>query len=133
MRPLHLYPIGSVCNGRRELAPPDSFRETESTILFEGLPPGVLDGLEPGEDIVVLFWFHRRQGYFPKVHPKGDPRRPLKGVFATCAPQRPNPIGVSRCTLLKVDHDSIQVRGLDALDGTPVLDIKPFAMGAKGS
>lgn len=131
MRPLHLYPVGHVHNGRIKPAPPESFKETESMILLEGMAPETLDGLEPGMDLVVLFWFDRRQGFYPKVHPKGDPHRPLKGVFATCAPQRPNPIGVTRCVLLERGETWLRVKGLDALDGTPVLDIKPFAMGAE--
>ena len=133
MKGLHLYPIGFVSNDRKETAAPESFAETESTLHLVGLPQEVLDGLEPGQDILVLFWFHRRQGYAPKVHPKGDPRRPLRGVLATCAPQRPNPIGATRCRLIEVGPASLRVRGLDALDGTPLLDIKPFAMGEGGA
>ena len=131
MRGLHLYPIGFVSNDKKEPAPPDSFAETESTLHLVGLPSTVLDGLEAGQDILVLFWFDRRQGYAPRVHPRGDLSRPLRGVFATCAPQRPNPIGATRCQLLEVGEASLLVRGLDALDGTPLLDIKPFAMERK--
>ena len=77
--------------------------------------------------IVVLFQFH--QSGKPtdlKVHPRGDPARPKRGIFATCSPVRPNPIGLTTVRLLECRGNELTVRGLDAIDGTPVLDIKPY-------
>lgn len=131
MKGLPLFPVGSVRSPIREMTDPEHFREIRSEIHLEELPAEILTGLEPGRDILVLFWFDRLRGFSLQVHPRGDQRRPLKGVFATCSPQRPNPIGATRCRLEKVEGTTLYVRGLDAVDGTPVLDIKPFAYSEK--
>jgi len=81
--------------------------------------------LHPGDRIIVLTWLHLGSRDVLAVHPRGDPRRPLTGVFATRSPDRPNPIGLHPVTIETVDEDAISVRGLEAIDGTPVLDIKP--------
>lgn len=131
MKGLSLFPIGSVRSPIRERTDPDHFRGIRSEIHLDGLPPSVLEGMEPGQDILVVFWFDRLRGFSPQVHPRGDKNRPLKGVFATCSPQRPNPIGVTCCRLEGIEGTTLYVRDLDALDGTPVLDIKPFVYSGK--
>ena len=73
----------------------------------------------------MLTWLDRADRDVLKVHPRGDPTRPLAGVFATRSPHRPNPIGLHRVEVLGIEGTEIRVRGLEALDGTPVLDIKP--------
>ncbi|MBN1178024.1 MAG: tRNA (N6-threonylcarbamoyladenosine(37)-N6)-methyltransferase TrmO [Anaerolineae bacterium] len=83
-------------------------------------------GLEPGDDIVVLFYFHRSDGRPLQVHPRGDLSRPLRGVFATRSPARPNPIGVTTVRIRRIEGNVIEVVGLDAIDGTPILDIKQY-------
>jgi tRNA-Thr(GGU) m(6)t(6)A37 methyltransferase TsaA len=102
----------------------------------EGAPPAwleidpafieALDGLEAGQDIWILTWFHQSDRSVLKVHPRGEERNPLKGVFATRSPDRPNPVGLHRAMILGRDEAGrIQVDALEAIDGTPVIDIKP--------
>lgn len=83
-----------------------------------------LDGIQAGMTIVVLFWLHRASRDVLKVYPRGDRSRGLSGVFATRSPVRPNPIALSELTVLAVEGNRLQVRGLDVLDGTPIIDIK---------
>lgn len=83
-----------------------------------------LEGVEAGQTIMVLFWLHESSRDILKVHPRGNKDRPLRGVFSTRSPVRPNPIGVSELEVLTVDGTRIQVRGLDVLDKTPIIDIK---------
>jgi L-fuculose-phosphate aldolase len=83
-----------------------------------------LTGLEAGQEIMVVFYFHRSQGYELLQHPRGDRSRPRRGVFALHSPSRPNPIGVTVAELIAVEKNVLRVRGLDALNGTPVLDLK---------
>jgi L-fuculose-phosphate aldolase len=83
-----------------------------------------LDGIQAGMQIVVLFWLHRASRDVLKVYPRGDRSRGLSGVFATRSPVRPNPIALSELTVLAVEGNRLQVRGLDVLDGTPIIDIK---------
>ncbi|MFD2079630.1 tRNA-Thr(GGU) m(6)t(6)A37 methyltransferase TsaA [Actinopolymorpha cephalotaxi] len=97
----------------------------EATIVFA---PEVEDGLRdlrPGADVLVLTWLHLADRDVLAVHPRGDESRPLTGVFSTRSPDRPNPIGLHRVRVLAVDGTRIRVAGLEALDGTPVLDVKP--------
>ena len=75
----------------------------------------------------MLFYCHRASGYDLQVHPRGDPGQPLRGVFAVRSPCRPNPIGVTTARVRRVEGNVLEVIGLDALDGSPVLDIKGYA------
>ena len=84
-----------------------------------------LDGLSAGDDVIVLTWFHESQRSVMKVHPRSDPERPLTGVFATRSPDRPNPIGLHRVTILEIDGNRLHIAPIEAIDGTPVVDIKP--------
>ena len=85
-----------------------------------------LDGIQPGQDIWILTWLHEARRSVLKVHPRGELQNPLMGVFATRSPDRPNPIGLHRAKLVSREGDRIlQVHGLEAIDGTPVIDIKP--------
>jgi tRNA-Thr(GGU) m(6)t(6)A37 methyltransferase TsaA len=85
-----------------------------------------LDGLEVGQQIVILTWLHEAEREVLKVHPRGDKRNPLTGVFATRSPDRPNPVGLHRVTILGIESGRwLSVQGLEAIDGTPVVDIKP--------
>jgi tRNA-Thr(GGU) m(6)t(6)A37 methyltransferase TsaA len=81
--------------------------------------------LTAGVDVIVLTWLDRADRGVLSVHPRSDPDRPLQGVFTTRSPDRPNPIGLHRVRILDVEATRIQVEGLEALDRTPVLDIKP--------
>jgi tRNA-Thr(GGU) m(6)t(6)A37 methyltransferase TsaA len=85
-----------------------------------------LDGMEAGQDILILTWLHQAQRDVLKVHPRGDLKNPLTGVFATRSPDRPNPIGLHRVRLVSIENGRwLHVDGLEAIDGTPVVDIKP--------
>jgi tRNA-Thr(GGU) m(6)t(6)A37 methyltransferase TsaA len=85
-----------------------------------------LDGIKVGEDIWIFTWLHGAQRSVLKVHPRNDLRNPMKGVFATRSPDRPNPIGLHRTKVLSVEGDRwLQVQNLEAIDGTPIIDIKP--------
>ncbi len=85
-----------------------------------------LEGLFAGQEIIVLTWLDKGRRDLLRVHPRGNPEAPLKGVFATRSPHRPNPIGLHRVEILEIQRRGrIRVRPLEALDGTPVIDIKP--------
>jgi tRNA-Thr(GGU) m(6)t(6)A37 methyltransferase TsaA len=121
---LKLEPIGHVRNG---VISSRDFSDVVSEIeILPELVPGLYRLVE-SEEIDVIFLFDRNigQGYHLKLHPKGDPDNPEVGVFASRSPFRPNPIGLQRVQLLAIDGARVRVRGLDAFDGTPVLDIKP--------
>lgn len=97
----------------------------EATLVFEvGFAPG-LDGLAPGDEVLVLTWLDRASRDVLRVHPRGDTSRAEQGVFATRSPDRPNPIGLHRVTVLAIDGTRVRVSDLEALDGTPVVDVKP--------
>jgi len=97
----------------------------DAWLVFE---PDVLDGirdLQVGSDVIVLTWLDRGQRDTLVVHPRGDLTRPPTGVFSTRSPDRPNPIGLHRVTILAIDGPRVQMRDLEALDGTPIVDVKP--------
>jgi tRNA-Thr(GGU) m(6)t(6)A37 methyltransferase TsaA len=98
----------------------------EATIVFTPEVADALADLEAGTDVIVLTWLDRASRDVLAVHPRGDESRPLTGVFSTRSPHRPNPIGLHRVTILAVDGLRVRVRDLEALDGTPVLDVKPL-------
>ena len=81
--------------------------------------------LRRGEEVLVLTWLHQGRRDVLSVHPRGDTNRPRAGVFATRAPDRPNPIGLHAVRIDNVEESAITVHNLEAIDGTPVLDIKP--------
>jgi len=99
-----------------------------SIVLDERYRPGLL-GVDALEAVWVLYWFDRNdtpeQRAILQVHPRGDPANPLRGVFATRAPVRPNLIALSRCRVLSVQGSVIEIDDIDAMPDTPVLDIKP--------
>ena len=123
-----LQPIGVVRSAlaRLEDAPmqgyegaPDAWIEIEPTFAQ------ALEGVSTGDSVVLLTWFHKADRAVLKVHPRSDPARPLTGVFVTRSPDRPNPVGLHRVTVLAIDGTRLHVGPLEAIDGTPVIDIKP--------
>jgi tRNA-Thr(GGU) m(6)t(6)A37 methyltransferase TsaA len=120
-----LRAIGHVVNEFDERVSANAMREAESRIVLDPAFLPALGGLEAGQLVLVLFAFHRARGCELFQHPRGDASRPRRGVFALCSPERPNPIGATVVRLLSIEGDGLRVRGLDALNGTPVLDIKP--------
>lgn len=93
-------------------------------VFYPTVRDGVRD-LAQGTDLIVLTWLDRARRDVLVVHPRGDRARPATGVFSTRSPDRPNPIGLHRVTILAIDGDRIRVRNLEALDGTPIVDVKP--------
>ena len=87
--------------------------------------------LRIGDEVLVLTWLHQGRRDVLSVHPRDDPNRPREGVFSTRSPDRPNPIGLHAVTITGVEDNAITVRNLEAIDGTPVLDVKPV-LGAVG-
>jgi tRNA-Thr(GGU) m(6)t(6)A37 methyltransferase TsaA len=81
--------------------------------------------LRAGDEILVLTWLHQGNRDTLAVHPRDDPNRPIQGVFSTRSSDRPNPIGLHRVIIVSVEENSISVRNLEAIDGTPVIDVKP--------
>ena len=84
-----------------------------------------LEGIEVGDELIVITWLHKAQRDTLKVHPRGDETVPLAGVFATRSPDRPNPLGLHRVTVLAIAGERLKVGPIEAIDGTPVVDIKP--------
>jgi tRNA-Thr(GGU) m(6)t(6)A37 methyltransferase TsaA len=92
------------------------------------LTPSVVSallGIKPGDELILLTWLHLAERDVLQVHPRGDLNRPLTGVFATRSPDRPNPIGLHRVSVLDVTEHNVRVAPLEAIDGTPIVDIKP--------
>jgi tRNA-Thr(GGU) m(6)t(6)A37 methyltransferase TsaA len=85
-----------------------------------------LQGLTVGQDIIVVTWLHLARRNVLEVHPRGDKNSPLAGVFATRSPDRPNPLGLHRVRVLEIVRNRLRVEPLEAIDGTPVVDIKPM-------
>jgi tRNA-Thr(GGU) m(6)t(6)A37 methyltransferase TsaA len=85
-----------------------------------------LDGIAAGDELLVLTWLHEARRDVLRVRPRGDAARPEQGVFNTRSPDRPNPVGLHRVTVLALDGQRVHVRGLEALDGTPIVDLKPL-------
>jgi len=101
----------------------------EATIRFADRFREALDGIGPGDEVLVLTWLDRGDRDVLRVHPRGNTDRPEIGVFATRSPDRPNPIGLHRVEVVAVDGSAVRVRDLEAVDGTPVLDVKPILGG----
>lgn len=129
--PIVLRPIAWVASPllRREDAPRQGPGAPDATIVFEDWVVEGLRDLRVGEDILVLTWLDRAARDVLLVHPRRDPSSALKGVFSTRAPDRPNPIGLHRVGILAIDRNQLRVRNLEALDGTPVVDVKPLPPG----
>lgn len=123
-----IEPIGVIRSelSSREEAPnqgcegsPDAWLELSSAFA-EGL-----EGIGIGEDIILITWFHKGRRNILKLHPRRDTNRPLTGVFSTRSPDRPNPLGLHRVTVREISGNRLRVGPIEAIDGTPVVDIKP--------
>jgi tRNA-Thr(GGU) m(6)t(6)A37 methyltransferase TsaA len=98
---------------------PDAWLELNQDVLVG------IERITVGQELIVLTWFHQAQRDVLKLHPRDDPSLPLSGVFATRSPDRPNPIGLHRVRVLALAGDKLKVGPLEAIDGTPIVDIKP--------
>lgn len=124
MQSYSIVPIGIVRNDFDETNVPEDWSNVISEIRLNARYKKGLYRLRQFKNIMVVFWFHKAKRTKMQVHPRGDKSRPIRGVFATRSPHRPNKLGVSEVELLAVKSSTIKVRGLDAFNGTPVLDIK---------
>ena len=97
----------------------------EAYLILDPIVQAGLDGISVGNEIIVLTWLHEADRSVLKVHPRGDLNRPEQGVFSTRASSRPNPIGLHRVRVLGMDGLRVHVNDLEAIDGTPIVDIKP--------
>ncbi|MBN1247106.1 MAG: tRNA (N6-threonylcarbamoyladenosine(37)-N6)-methyltransferase TrmO [Anaerolineae bacterium] len=102
--------------------------ETVQIVVDRRFADALLE-VHPGDDLVVLTYFHLGSRDVLQVFPRGDRSRPRRGVFSTRSPDRPNPIGLITVRVLRVDGNVLHVRGLDSLDGSPILDIKSYSEG----
>jgi tRNA-Thr(GGU) m(6)t(6)A37 methyltransferase TsaA len=123
-----IKPIGVIRSElvNRETAPrqgnegaPDAWVEVDSAIA-EGL-----EGIAVDSEIILITWFHKAHRDILKLHPRGDKSNPITGVFSTRSPDRPNPLGLHRVTVLEIIGNRLKVKPIEAIDGTPVVDIKP--------
>jgi tRNA-Thr(GGU) m(6)t(6)A37 methyltransferase TsaA len=123
-----LDPIGRVESALAdpEEAPKQGFEGgPDAWLVFEPRVVEALEGLEAGARVIVLTWLDRADRSVLRVHPRDDRSNPLRGVFTTRSADRPNPIGLHEVEVLAVDRNRVKVSDLEALDGTPVLDLKP--------
>ena len=114
-------PITDLVNAPRQ---GDEGAPDASLVIHPGMVPG-LDGLLAGQEVIVLTWLDRTRRDVLVTHPRDDPTRAACGVFSTRSANRPNPIGLHTVKILAIEGPRIRVRNLEALDRTPVLDIKP--------
>ena len=127
MRP-QLIPIGVVESSLTDPASAPKQGHEGSPAAWLVIEPHVLeglDGIQPGDRLIVLTWLHRADRDVLRVHPRDDLSNPLRGVFGTRSADRPNPIGLHPVEVLEIDGSRVRVRDLEAVDGTPVLDLKP--------
>jgi tRNA-Thr(GGU) m(6)t(6)A37 methyltransferase TsaA len=96
-----------------------------ATLVFDATVLDALDGIAPGDRLVLLTWLDRASRDVLRVHPRSDPAKPMRGVFSTRSPDRPNPIGLHEVEVLAVDGPRVRVASLEAVDGTPIVDVKP--------
>jgi tRNA-Thr(GGU) m(6)t(6)A37 methyltransferase TsaA len=128
-----LEPIGLIRSTLTQLEDaPRQGDEGAPEAWLELKPKGALGlvGLAVGDELIVLTWLHRAQRDVLQVHPRDDLNRPLTGVFATRSSDRPNPIGLHRVTVLEIGANQLRVAPLEAIDGTPILDLKPVLAGS---
>ena len=129
---LLLRPVGVVRSTLRDrTVAPMQGHEGAPDAWIELVPAvsAAASGLSVGDEVLVLTWFHEADRAVLEVHPRGDPANPLTGVFATRSPDRPNPIGLHPVRVLAIEGSRFKVGPLEAIDGTPVLDVKPVLRG----
>jgi len=125
---IELVPIGRVHSPLKDLAAAPKQGDEGAPDAWLVLAPdliGGLRGIAVGDEILVLTWLDRASRDVLEVHPRSDSSRPLQGVFGTRSPDRPNPIGLHRVEVAEIRGGRVRVHRLEALDGTPILDLKP--------
>ena len=130
MAEINIIPVGMVSSPFKERGDaPRQGRLTDELSKITVCPEfaDALLGLSEGDDIFVLCWFNRSDRSVLQSHLCGDETRPIRGVFASRSPNRPNPVSLTLVKLVKIERNILTVRGLEAFDGTPVVDIKPYS------
>jgi tRNA-Thr(GGU) m(6)t(6)A37 methyltransferase TsaA len=131
-----IRPIGVIRSelASRKAAPsqgnegaPDAWLEVNSAVA-EGL-----EGIAAGSEIILITWFHKAHRDILKLHPRRDKSKPVTGVFSTRSPDRPNPLGLHRVMVLEITGNRLRVGPIEAIDGTPVVDIKPVLLQSMDS
>jgi tRNA-Thr(GGU) m(6)t(6)A37 methyltransferase TsaA len=133
---VQLKPIGHVASTLTELdsAPRQADEGApEAWLIFDAAVIEGLRNIHRGDEVLLFTWLDRARRDVLSVHPRGDPSRPLEGVFTTRSPDRPNPIGLHRVEITSVEGTRLGVRHLEALDGTPIIDVKPILSADIGS
>ena len=128
MTDFELRPVGhveSTLTDRAEAPRQPDEGAPDAWLVLDEQYAAALDGVTAGAELVVLTWLDRADRATLTLHPRGDTARPVAGVFATRSPDRPNPIGLHDVDVLEVSGTRVHVRHLEALDGTPILDLKP--------
>ena len=123
-----IEPIGTIRSGLDDLTDAPLQGDEGSYEAWLDLTPQVAQGLvgvAVGDELIILTWLHRARRDVLQVHPRGNLSAPLTGVFATRSPDRPNPIGLHRVSVLQITGQSIKVAPIEAINGTPIVDIKP--------
>ena len=128
MRGYSIKPIGVIRSQIKN-------REDAPLFYTEGAPNATLlvmskyraglDRMRVGDEVIVITWLHRAHRNVLRVHPRGDRSRPLAGVFSTRSPDRPNPLGLHRTKVLRIRNGNLLIGPIEAIDGTPVVDLKP--------
>jgi tRNA-Thr(GGU) m(6)t(6)A37 methyltransferase TsaA len=124
----HLQPIGRVESplvDRAEAPKQGNEGAPAAWLNIDVRFRAALDGLQVGDEVIVLTWLDRARRNVLVVHPRGDPANPLQGVFNTRSPDRPNPVGLHRVRILAIEGTRIKASDLEAIDGTPIIDLKP--------
>jgi tRNA-Thr(GGU) m(6)t(6)A37 methyltransferase TsaA len=119
-------PIGVIRNDFSKPEDPKEIRNSQSQLIISEKYLPALEGIECSRYLIVVYHIDRSSGYRERVHPMGDLSIPERGVLATRSPCRPNPIGITVVEIVNVEGTTIKVTGLDALDRSPLLDIKPY-------
>lgn len=128
LAPISLTPIGFVDSPLTDVASapnqgdegaPDAWLEFEPSVL------AALDGVAPDDELIIITWLDRASRDVLRVHPRGDLARPEQGVFSTRSPHRPNPIGLHRVRVISLEGARVRVSDMEAVGGTPILDLKP--------
>jgi tRNA-Thr(GGU) m(6)t(6)A37 methyltransferase TsaA len=128
MNSFEIKSIGKVSSSLKSLdAAPRQADEgaPEAWLVFEPAAVEGLRNIRPGDELVLITWLDRARRDVLSVHPRGDVSRPPEGVFSTRSPHRPNPLGLHDVTVTAVEGGRVRVRGLEAIDGTPIIDLKP--------
>jgi tRNA-Thr(GGU) m(6)t(6)A37 methyltransferase TsaA len=128
MTTIELTPIGRVESSLTDPASAPKQGDEgapDAWLVFEPAVREALDGLQAGDEMFVLTWLHRARRDVLRVHPRDDRSRPQQGVFTTRSQDRPNPIGLHRVEIAAIEGDRVRVRNLEAVDGTPIVDLKP--------